>query len=187
MMKLLILLSVLSVTLAKNLNAMGYYEEKFKSWLSEHRVVAESAAHFVKMLQNYANNDDIIQTHNAGNHTYSLGHNLYSHLSLEEWKEHVRLGMPRSQQKGLLFHPAPTHVAGLPDSVDWVEAGAVTPVKDQGQCGSCWSFSATGALEGAYKIKVGPFLVCIASFPVLISTLLCVHRPTLSSLSLNRT
>jgi len=43
----------------------------------------------------------------------------------------------------------------MPDSIDWVEFGVVTPVKDQGQCGSCWSFSAIGALESAYYIETG--------------------------------
>jgi len=48
-----------------------------------------------------------------------------------------------------------TPIKDAPASVDWRTQNAVTPVKNQGSCGSCWSFSATGGMEGRYAIKTG--------------------------------
>jgi C1A family cysteine protease len=111
------------------------------------------------MLQNFANNDDIIETHNAKGMSYTLGHNKFSGMSLEEWKAFVHLGLSRPEpDSSALIHAAPADVSSLSSSIDWNAAGKVTPVKDQGQCGSCWSFSTTGALEGAYSIKYGSLL-----------------------------
>jgi C1A family cysteine protease len=143
-----------AAALAGNVHDRAYYEEKFVNWMREHKVQPRNGEHFVQMLKNFANNDDIIETHNAAKHSFELGHNQFSHLSLDEWRAFVRLGLSRPEplEGPARIHDAPVNSV-LPASVDWVSAGAVTGVKDQGQCGSCWSFSTTGALEGAYYNK----------------------------------
>lgn len=46
-------------------------------------------------------------------------------------------------------------VNSIPTSVDWVTAGKVSPIQNQGSCGSCWAFSGTAAMESAHAIKTG--------------------------------
>merc|ERR1719161_2066684 len=82
-----------------------------------------------------------------------MGPNQFSDLTLEEFQAlpHFGYKKPVSALPKLAVHEYQGEE--LAASVDWRTKGAVTPVKDQGQCGSCWAFSTIGGLEGAWEIS----------------------------------
>lgn len=100
---------------------------------------------------------------NSEGRSYTLGINEFADISRAEFRStHFGISHPRKQEfLGQDRKPASylgRHAysgSPLPDEVDWSNLGAVTAVKDQGQCGSCYAFSSTGALEGRVEIATG--------------------------------
>jgi len=140
----------------------------FKAWSAafdrQYANLEEASSKYMTWLDNLY----VIAETNSQALSYKLGLNQFSDLNGDEFRHYVHgddgacfkgedrafianangqdLGADNEQLLGTVR---------APDSVDWSTKGVVTPVKNQGQCGSCWSFSATGAMECVYAIKTG--------------------------------
>lgn len=138
------------------------YDDLFWKWTEEFGVKFQSAEHHEHVFRSWVDNHLFIERSNRLNSAFQLGHNQFSGLNSTEFVNWIRGGNPVQQIEYNRYGGSERYNANglstLPSSVDWTLNGAVTPVKDQGQCGSCWSFSTTGALEGAYAIKNGKLL-----------------------------
>ena len=116
-------------------------------------------------FSHFKKNADLVERHNEefarGMHTYTLGINLFADWTIEEFRSTMlgtRFNITHNRNESLsTFVRLPANVK-TPEKVDWREQGAVTPVKNQGQCGSCWAFSTAGSLEGAHFRTTGKLI-----------------------------
>lgn len=154
-MKLIAASAIAFVMGAKAIEPVGDVEAAlFEFWKAEYKMEFPEGETDMRM-RIFAANHAKIEKHNAGNAGWTMSHNQFSHMTPEEFKAQSTgyHNMPKTfgNNGGPRVDLSP--YVTTPDSIDWETNGAVTGVKDQGSCGSCWSFSTTGGLEGAYYIK----------------------------------
>ena len=88
--------AIVGLVNASMLKDHDYYISKFYNWLQKRpHLKPEDGNHFLHMLRNFAANDDIIESTNEKKLSFRLGHNDFSHLSLDEFKDYMRLGLGR--------------------------------------------------------------------------------------------
>jgi len=130
-------------------------EEAFTSFIKTHN---KKYTHdeFFNRFNTFKTNMEKIRIHNNGEENYTMGSNAFADLTWEEFRSN-KLGYKAIDNAHLRSKNAkPITLEGpAAASVDWRTKGIVTPVKDQGQCGSCWAFSTTGSTEGAVAQKTG--------------------------------
>ena len=128
--------------------------DSFQEFITHHNKVYESVEKLNDRFVIYRDNMEYTEQMNAQQSNFTLGETFFADMTLDEFRQYhtvIPFSPPLGKAKCESF--VPTNTIVVPDSLDWRETNKVTDVKDQGQCGSCWSFSATGAMEGAWAIS----------------------------------
>ncbi|XP_047200271.1 procathepsin L-like isoform X3 [Hippoglossus stenolepis] len=134
-------------------------DNTWEEWKVENHRVYDNETEISFRRAVWEKNMNLVLKHNQeaseGKHSYTLGLNHLSDMTTEEINE--RLNGLRPEEVDLLRNETFKRASGsvAPPSVDWRKSGLVSPVQNQGKCGSCWAFSSMGALEGQIAKRTG--------------------------------
>ena len=128
---------------------------KFVEHIAEHGLnfATTEEFEFRQAIFNAKDAENTVINSNLEN-TFTVGHNFLSTWTHEEYKQILGAKVPEN----MVEMPTVLDLEAAPSAIDWRTKGAVNPVKNQGQCGSCWAFSATCAMEGHHQIQSGKLI-----------------------------
>jgi len=129
---------------------MSEIESAFLGYITEFGKSYSNMAEYEHRLANFAQKHSVIRAHNAENVDYKLGHNKMSDWTEEEYKS-VLTYKPNMVETTAAFEASPLGYS----PVDWRQSSCLSPVQDQGQCGSCWAFSSVASMENKYCAQNG--------------------------------
>ncbi|CAG9835411.1 unnamed protein product [Diabrotica balteata] len=137
----------------------GHLDFEFNKFVNKHRRQYADKNEHENRKYIFSQNIRFIHAVNRQNKGYTLTVNHLADKSDLELKALRGKKYTGVYNGGKPFPYKKNEMDNLPDSYDWRIFGAVSPVKDQSVCGSCWSFGTVGAIEGAYFLKNGGNLV----------------------------
>ncbi|PSS16462.1 Senescence-specific cysteine protease [Actinidia chinensis var. chinensis] len=152
---LFILGALASQATSRSLQDASLYE-RHKQWTARYGRVYKDTAEEEKRFNIFKDNVEYIESSNkAANKPYTLGVNQFTDLTNEEFKLRNRF---KSHVGSTTTSFKYQNMTAVPSTMDWRKKGAVTAIKDQGQCGCCWAFSAVAAMEGITQLTTGKLI-----------------------------
>jgi len=139
----------------------------FIDWRHKYNIIYDSPEEMRWRFDIWRDNAKLIRQHNSTEHGFSLELNKFADqlwpLNCNSMRngriENTNFKIPTEFTNNIVCSQEECYQYGnLPESVDWRDKNVVTPIKNQGQCGSCWSFSTTGSIESQHAIKTGKLI-----------------------------